>query len=244
MKKIKRTLCVFLATCTLVSLMCFTASAKSDGAYDTQFPSFEKIQELFPELQLSENGHVLNFPVVYSNANDLTSDEWLEIHASPIAEYTAEDGSDTYLLQVYADGTFSTAGVLVSEKAAGTRSAGTSLSSTQLKVYWKEWYTDIQYSMYYYVNVGKTSSGYTTFSYTGFNYCYASVQDILPVGYTASASPGRVYITNATQNAGDRASAYSMATCYLNGMALHRMRLTVFGDKGEYTVSTSTLAPT
>ena len=52
MKKIKRTLCVFLATCTLVSLMCFTASAKSDGAYDTQFPSFEKIKNFFRNYNL------------------------------------------------------------------------------------------------------------------------------------------------------------------------------------------------
>ena len=35
MKKIKRALCVFLATCMLVSLMCFTASAES-GTYNNR----------------------------------------------------------------------------------------------------------------------------------------------------------------------------------------------------------------
>ncbi len=51
MKKIKRTLCVFLATCTLVSLMCFTASAKSGGAYDTQF-HLKKFKNFFRNYNL------------------------------------------------------------------------------------------------------------------------------------------------------------------------------------------------
>ena len=193
---------------------------------------------------MTQDGHIANFPATCS-AEELSEQQLLELYNNPVAQYTATDGDDIHNLYVYADGTYSTAGIIATSETAMTRGSGVTPQGNSIKVYWNTTYTDIHYNMYYFVDVTTLSSGYTKFTQNAMPYCYAYTVDITPLGYHPYANADRVYITRATQtSASSPASAYSIAHCGLEGIPTHRMKLTVNGNRGSYSVSTEILAPT
>lgn len=196
----KKRLSLVLVICMVFS-MAFTAKAaeeKSENGIVTEFMTYEKIQSLFPDIPLREDGYVEGYGEILSN--EFANEEFNL--SEPIERYSAEyDGGKCELL-IYENGMYGVVGVeKIEEDHSTMRNPGIGNYSGKYRTYY-------------------------SFSMTGFFYTYnvdasggySIIKDLSnPTSEMTGADPYWTFQSGATAYVRAQQNGYLPASVYGDG---------------------------
>lgn len=219
MKKVKKmvlTLAICFVFSSFFNMVSVAAETEIESNYTGIMP-ISKLQTLFPEKQLQDNGYINNPAVVLSDTENYEK--------TPVDTLTRQYDDGECTLVIYNDGSYDAYGY----ERLGNGSIGYSSGYT---AYWRGYATF--FNMSYTFNFTNQSNGYSKFTSKGLVSC--SWSNTSTTNYTMEMVDCEYTRQTQTSNSAP-AVLYGRANCLQSGNPFIRLRLTTTINKGVISVT-------
>lgn len=218
--KIIEKMILALVTCFVLSGFFNSVAVAAETGIEsnnTGIMPISKLQTLFPEKQLQNNGYIDNSAVMFSDAEDFEK--------TPVETLTRQYDDGECTLMIYNDGSYDAYGY----ERLGNGSIGYSSGYT---AYWRGYATF--FNMSYTFNFTNQSNGYSKFTSKGLVSCSWSNTSV--TNYTMEMVDCEYTRQTQTSNSAP-AILYGRANCLQSGNPFIRLRLTTTINKGSISVT-------